>query len=318
VKLPGASPKHSRAESSNPQRVIVAILGALLAVSACAPGKNGERVTEPSRAPSAEAMAAILRATVAIKTPKTAVGQSYIESGSGLIVTGSNGKKVVLTAAHIATANCKEQVIVVPGFQGKPPQVFHAAAGSPVESGKIQRPAGGGDQAVILPSVGKDVQFAPGAEIKASATGVRVGDTVYTVGFGGHYGPEGDSFGDPRSKNQPTLIPGVVFKVDAAAGQAYVLTGFDTTYNGPADEHAESGDSGGPAVVEQDGEFVYFGISSAVHYPALTPEYIAGRFDTGVEFDLGDDPDKRYGATVVDLVGGPQEIDAMVAAAEAC
>jgi hypothetical protein len=274
-----------------------------------------EFILSPPAAVSPKAMLAVMASTVFIsnterhRDPDTGITLWQDVRGSGFVASTRDGRRLVVTAAHAASQACKEQKIITSGVEGDV-RVLRVAKESPVSNGTLKNPDGGGDQAVIIPQMKDQLATAlPPAE------DLEVGDAIYTVGYGMHYGADGFGTGDPHEGDRPTLIPGVVARIQSNEGIALVLTGFDSKHP-DSERYAKQGDSGGPAVVYEDGEYRYVGVASRADLsPPYTPTEVAAVWDIRARLDI--DPNGKYSITLVDLVS-EADVNNMAAAAVPC
>ena len=267
------------------------------------------RISERPSLPPEDALAAAVSAAVAIKYAEQrpnetgAMIPTKVE-GSGFFVADS----VVVTAAHVATQACRQVAVIGSDPSSKEP-VFRAVAGSPVALGASEYPGGGGDQAVMIPNGAVDVE----RRIEAAINPLKVGDFIYMLGYGTHYGLDGDATGDPRNGDKPTLVLGIVADIREDSGEAVVLTGFSAEHP-ESDLFIERGDSGGMAAVLEDGELKYVGTVVAAGQAFSTLEEFAALWDIEAAIDL---PSGKYGMAVVDLVSA-KDVAQMAGAVVPC
>lgn len=311
---------HESAKRPGLSRALLRVaLAAGLAVSAagCKETNAGVRITEPPRAPAQVGMDKVINGVVLIKTPNgvdlnTKKTRESID-GSGLVVSAGEAGNVILTARHLATTACRDQQIVMAGPGGTVTTTWPRKE-TPRKPTEVPQP--GEDQAVITTKADLN-----SVEATPAGSKLKLGDSVYLLGYGTHYGEDGNAGGDPRKGDKPTLIPTIVVDVNNKSREAVVLMGFETQFNGPTDLHAEPGDSGGPALMQlSDGSYGYVGVvsqsSSAQPEKTFSLEEIARRVPLDdVKLDL---PAGKYGVAIIDLVGGPEEIQALASQAKPC
>lgn len=164
-------------------------------------------------------------------------------------VVNYEGASVIVTAGHAVVdmhTFCADNTI-------RYPHPFSPASQESVAARTTDRFVEGKDAAVLVPGAkdGDHWPFKP-LELQEVAVAPHVGDTVFSLGFGGRpdYNPNPSS--DDEKISQPVIIPGTVLGIKG--NRVEILTG-QGGYAPSGDTLVRQGDSGGP-LVSSSGEYL--------------------------------------------------------------